>query len=155
MRNLILPMGLLTVVGVTVSVACSSSTPSVPGPFATWPAGSVPDSCTDGDAILVHADECGCGGSTSYAICSGGTYSECDCSLPTGDTVVPFGGNGDGGADANAPADSAPDVAALDEPGPDTSTTSDSGTDATSSGDTSADTSSASDTGSGDAADAH
>jgi hypothetical protein len=128
MRSLILPIGLLTVVGVSVSVACSSSTPAG-GTIVTvtWPAGTVPDSCSDGDAILVSTDECSCGGS-SYAICSGGTYSECDCSLPTGDTLVTGGSDG-GGTDA-AGGDGGGTDAAGGDSGGDAGSTGDTGTDA-------------------------
>src|SRR5580698_3006375 len=113
MRNLILPIGLLALIGVAVSSACSSSTPAVAVTFTDWPTtANIPVTCSDGDAILVSADECNCGVDTSYAICSGGTFSECACSS-SGYTVITVGsdsGNDTGSPDATGDTPSSDDA---------------------------------------------
>jgi hypothetical protein len=108
MRALILPIGLLTLVGVAASAACSVTFSLPAGGVAVTPYGSC--DTVDGYAVItgvtVYSDYCGtlsCSG-TYYALCNGDAWAGCDCTIPSGFTEIgwsDFGsgtGSGDGGS---------------------------------------------------------
>jgi hypothetical protein len=122
MRSLLLPLGLVSIVGVASSLACTVSVS--PGSWVV-PTGGVTftayGSCDtfDGYAeitgVTVYSTYCGsltCDGSY-YALCNGAAWSGCDCEIPSGYVVVSggwsdFGGGiGGGGDDGGAGGDGA------------------------------------------------
>jgi hypothetical protein len=87
---------MLAVLGVLAS-ACTSSTPY--NYFAE--AGlDLPSSCSGCSYIAETGNLCGCTG-TFYAICYDGTYSACDCDIPSS-LPPPFDGSGEFDAEAGA-----------------------------------------------------
>jgi hypothetical protein len=71
------------------------------GTAYTFPASlGLPASCSGDSYIVETGDNCGCTG-TYYVVCSGGTYSSCDCDIPSGYTL--YGAGGDGGNDGGNP----------------------------------------------------
>jgi hypothetical protein len=56
----------------------------------------VPKSCSGTTAVSIPLGDCPNCTEFAYALCGGGTYSECACSLPSGYTPVTIGDGGDG-----------------------------------------------------------
>jgi hypothetical protein len=111
MRSLLLPLGLVSIVGVASSLACTVSVS--PGSWVV-PTGGVTftayGSCDtfDGYAeitgVTVYSSYCGsltCSDSY-YALCNGAAWAGCSCDIPAGYVVVSGGwsdyGDGIGGA---------------------------------------------------------
>src|SRR5580692_5071370 len=88
MRALLLPIGLLSIIGVAVSTACSVSVVG-PVPFAAY---GTCDSATS--YAIVTAGYCpGSSCSTYYALCDGSAFDSCACDIPSGYVTVISGGD--------------------------------------------------------------
>jgi hypothetical protein len=87
MRALI-PFALLFVVASASLLSGASCSGSSGEPFDAS-GGDLPKSCSDGDAITIPIDECSGCNTLAYALCVDSTYSQCQCYLPSGYTVVP------------------------------------------------------------------
>jgi len=98
MRGLLLPIGVLSFIGAAATAACTASvsfSPLVPGAVVfTGPSGFV-DTCDTADTYIeIVGSDCSSCGDEAYALCDGTTYSQCDCEVPGGYTVVAYSGPG-------------------------------------------------------------
>jgi hypothetical protein len=84
MRALLLPIGLLSIIGVAASAACSVSI-SPPVLFAGY------GTCDDAQSyVVVNDNYCpglSCGGAY-YALCGGSDFDSCACDIPSGYIVA-------------------------------------------------------------------
>jgi hypothetical protein len=101
MRAIILPISLVSVIGLAVATACTASVGV--SPTVTFAAYGTCDN-SSGYAIVTddYADYCGpsfsCDGDY-YALCNGTAWDSCSCTLPAGYVVIadPEFGDGYGG----------------------------------------------------------
>jgi hypothetical protein len=129
MRTLILPLGLLAIVGIAVSSACSAtvsfSLPTGPNVQAVTPYGSC--DTVDGYALIsgvtVYTDFCGtlsCSDGTYYALCNGDAWAGCDCSIPSGYSEISWSDFGDAGGSAGKPETGSPETGSPETGSPET-----------------------------------